>query len=1234
MIGSGFSRNADKPRTEVNDLPLWNDIATEIAKSLYPDVKVPTIDNPLRLAQQYKTLFGRSDLHNLLGRLVKDRSFLPGETHRRLLKLPWRDVFTTNWDTLLERTSWDIAEHSYSVVEDMDQLPLVSQPRIIKLHGSLPSKFPLIITEEDYRTYPTNYAPFVNTVQQAMMESIFCLIGFSGDDPNFIQWSNWLRDNLGEAAPKIYLAGLLKLLPHERRTLEDRGVVPIDLWNHPNAHAWPEHLQHQFAVQWILHSIEFGEPYDENIWPSTPDSSQIDIDPRLEPIVRVPFDVPKGQPPRLSRSDMSTYSEEERESIREVVEAWKHNRGLYPGWLVFPSGVEHFQLSSSTDEWEPHILNALTWLTAAQRISAVREILWRREILLEPITPNLANAAQEVLDTFDCEQRVIRGSGEVIEDWSEVREAWRNIALFLVMDARYDCDQVLFERRLTELETFQSDSPDVGHRIHQERCLWALYSSNFQGLNELLDDWNIENSDPIWKLRKAALLTEMRRHNESFPLIQDALNSIRKDLAGDRTIANASRLGWALGSTLTGSNRRSVFRRWDQLASEKSHAWYEIDHLIGALTGIDERKDAPQFDLGLRSRSTFRWTNERNARLVAAYRALRLPEVTGLPPFNFESSNHVPPMTASANILALAAEELAPYSPELAIRIVLRIGQSDRDKTLLRVVSRTRIAGLSDHATDRIARISTQVVEHVLPRLFAADESSVGLPLLQRMGVALEILSRLVLRVNPELATDALELGLRCYRTKGIAENHWLANPIGNLVERSWVALPKNVRTEWVFEVLYAPIAGLDGFGAMVECGDPGSHVVQEDLLGVGSVEYTPRFEEVVNFLLRALRSANVNARNSAVIRLMPIVFSGNLSQEQALEIASALWGETDPILSNSNGPNSPFDWVFMLLPEMSPGQAEQSFRQKWLTPRPITEDKVSGFAQEMLSQLGPAIGNRNARERLLPLTDEENEYVSTLLLQFVKNIFGDSVTIGTHTSIRHLNTVAEAIVIPNPIAEEMFNVIEGMLGTGTVHYRDPIRLLGDFLYNVRIAISYTLIPGLVKTLPDRVSTMAMWLSAGLASGEEIRINNALVATRTWALASQEEFGGTAPDSLVREVGAIIASRRKDALSGALVCATVIFDRGTLSHKVAISTFALHGLSFLAEETQYVRYLEDDDVPTVRLLCVQLASHMVTSGLGDNPIVAEWLDIGRNDPFPEVRNVALAAEVEGPSHES
>ena len=302
MIGSGFSRSAEKTRFDVLDIPLWRDIANEIFEHLYPesassefnvaDVTDPSVDNVLKLAQEYVTAFGRSDLYSLLEQLIRDNEFQPGQAHFRLLRLPWRDVFTTNWDTLLERAVREISERPYRVVENAEQLPIVSQPRVIKLHGTLPSQFPLIVTEEDYRTYPAVFAPLVNTVQQAMMETVFFLIGFSGDDPNFLNWSGWVRDNLGDAAPKIYLAGWLNLSPHRRRMLETRGVVPIDLASHPKASSWPVDSRHEYATEWLLYTLEPSQSYDSTTWPLPPEEEESTIPEHLQPVVRIVPEVP------------------------------------------------------------------------------------------------------------------------------------------------------------------------------------------------------------------------------------------------------------------------------------------------------------------------------------------------------------------------------------------------------------------------------------------------------------------------------------------------------------------------------------------------------------------------------------------------------------------------------------------------------------------------------------------------------------------------------------------------------------------------------------------------------------------------------------------------------------------------------------------------------------------------------------------------------------------------------
>ena len=130
MVGAGFSRNATLIESDAVDIPLWRDIARELFNRLYPQYADDDPQNAgkdavaaydaLRLAQEYETGFGRSDLHKFLQELVRNSEFNPGDMHQRLLRLPWRDVFTTNWDTLLERTTPRIAERAYSVVQNID----------------------------------------------------------------------------------------------------------------------------------------------------------------------------------------------------------------------------------------------------------------------------------------------------------------------------------------------------------------------------------------------------------------------------------------------------------------------------------------------------------------------------------------------------------------------------------------------------------------------------------------------------------------------------------------------------------------------------------------------------------------------------------------------------------------------------------------------------------------------------------------------------------------------------------------------------------------------------------------------------------------------------------------------------------------------------------------------------------------------------------------------------------
>lgn len=104
LVGAGFSRNADKPDDSFPDSPTWPQLAEAFVNKLSSDAaereRLLRV-SPLVLAERVEAVFGRPELDHLLLEQIPDQGYRPSSLHRKLLKLPWSDIFTTNYDTLL-----------------------------------------------------------------------------------------------------------------------------------------------------------------------------------------------------------------------------------------------------------------------------------------------------------------------------------------------------------------------------------------------------------------------------------------------------------------------------------------------------------------------------------------------------------------------------------------------------------------------------------------------------------------------------------------------------------------------------------------------------------------------------------------------------------------------------------------------------------------------------------------------------------------------------------------------------------------------------------------------------------------------------------------------------------------------------------------------------------------------------------------------------------------------------
>ena len=129
--------------------------------------------------------------------------------HKEMLLCNWKHVYTTNYDNLLELTNDHYGMDYIKVSEDYNLVKLSEHRGIVKIHGSLVGDSlnndyvfdndrsrRYIISEEDYSTYAEKHQAFSYQMKTGLLTGVFCLIGFSGNDPNFLAWLEWMKDVL------------------------------------------------------------------------------------------------------------------------------------------------------------------------------------------------------------------------------------------------------------------------------------------------------------------------------------------------------------------------------------------------------------------------------------------------------------------------------------------------------------------------------------------------------------------------------------------------------------------------------------------------------------------------------------------------------------------------------------------------------------------------------------------------------------------------------------------------------------------------------------------------------------------------------------------------------------------------------------------------------------------------------------------------------------------------------
>ena len=849
----------------------------------------------MRIASEYEATFGKRKLDLLIRDIVPDTDFAPGRLHKYLLQLPWADVFTTNYDTLLERT--EVFGRTYQPVLKPSELTTAFLPRIIKLHGSLPSQTPFIASEEDYRTYPSNYAPFVNSVRQSLLENSFVLVGFSGDDPNFLQWSGWIRDELGDMHAPIYLVGSLALDGAKRRLLERRGITPIDMAPLFDKARYGERT-HSLSTEWFLASLSAARPPRKVDWPSLKGRAP-KATASLPPLVGAeepPSDVPWS--PRGSLTQ---------DSVSALLLRWRTEREAYPGWLVAPEG-KRSDLWVRSREWVEPLMAFMRNRSADERLMAFREITWRFNVIMAPLSSSLIEPFESVLDETrpDTAKEADRplGSSTDSQDASvTTADAWFDVAFTLLQDSRESYDHIRWRRLKDAVDGLIVQHPAYSDAVQYEAALLAVWNIDHVSARAILSQWQPTPRSPVAGMHKASILAELGDLGEAAILLRSVLAEIRRALRSQgQNIELLSQEGWcayllslvepALRIGAIDEVRDEFAERWTELEASQCNPWSQIEYFRLALSAPPPTPPKVEevtrgFDPGQASIRTHLMSGDLTPALPG-FAYVRLFGQVGIP-------MRLQFFDVTGKALANACRWIAPFvvywSPALLIRACKLEDLTSED-----MLSRTRIRDMDLGIVIRTYNWSVEVLD----REFGFLRGTLSITRAQetQLRVLVEVLSRLAFRLDSDTLARTFPLVRRLYLHPGVRHHPTLNGVCLLWFKRLFEAADADLLSLWLPELIRFPLTA-DGSSAIQQGVDLVSDVAfsfPQSRLGresdLSATKHGAPIVDAVDWLLRRAQTEQVGERRDALRRLASVVFA--MSERQKAEFGELLWAKAD----------------------------------------------------------------------------------------------------------------------------------------------------------------------------------------------------------------------------------------------------------------------------------------------------------------------------------------------------
>jgi NAD-dependent SIR2 family protein deacetylase len=519
MVGAGFSKNANK------NYPTWTELLFDMVQEIY---KVKT-------KKKKKALIDEKGYSSIIEKYINfkghresvdfyiEKQFLKIsnnndlEAHEKLLNLPWNNVYTTNYDDLLETAYNNSYKMRFEYTKITDSVDLAVKPskRIIKLHGSLRDpdeeknkvfcfdncrEHNYIITKKDYDTYPQRHEAFTQLMRISLLQEKFCLFGFSATDPNFLSWVNWVKDILER---KWIKSG------RNHKTPQDYNIFLFDVSNENIEKSKEQHF-FNLGIKVILLKKIFPNLSEKRTIIELLDSFSSGID------------------------ENNNFFNKMWANLFNIATNWSEDKKkeFFDNFYKIQEQQCVFRITSKliSEYFAPHIRSrALNYL-------GKNDLDINEKLNLYDFLATTINTSREI-NVFYYEEikkypiEFLKIKPEELSRENKLK--WLRFVIVLMKSYRLAVDKKAFDiAKGIVYKNFSAEEPLLNEVVYQE-CLFYAMLFQFKDLEKKLKEWKLdENSESQWLLKKAFLyrITNSKKDaSVCINLVRKKLKSIKMD---------------------------------------------------------------------------------------------------------------------------------------------------------------------------------------------------------------------------------------------------------------------------------------------------------------------------------------------------------------------------------------------------------------------------------------------------------------------------------------------------------------------------------------------------------------------------------------------------------------------------------------------------------------------------------------------------------------------------------